>query len=167
MAVTARIDSVRGKSPEDGYLALVRELPLRPIRSEAELDRAIAMVNVLGDREALTPAEHDYLLVLSDLIEKYEDEQYPIPAVCRGLDPALPPRIQGGNPGQGGRPRRVWPNRRSRKSSPASGNWGSSTSRSWPGTSRWTRVCSSPDEIARRAGRGRLPRPALRFCATR
>ena len=81
MSVTARTGSVRGKPPEDGYLDLVRELPLRPIRSEAELDRAIAMVDVLGDREALTPAEHDYLLVLSDLIEKYEDEQYPIPAV--------------------------------------------------------------------------------------
>jgi HTH-type transcriptional regulator/antitoxin HigA len=63
------------------YLALIREFPLRPIRSEAELDRAIAMVDALSDRESLTPDEHDYLLVLSGLIENYEDERYPIPAI--------------------------------------------------------------------------------------
>ena len=39
------------------------------------------MVNALSDREALSPDEHDYLLVLSSLIERYEDERYPIPAV--------------------------------------------------------------------------------------
>ena len=64
-----------------GYLALIRELPLRPIRTEVELDRAITMVDALSDRETLTADEHDYLLVLSDLIEKYEDERYPIPVV--------------------------------------------------------------------------------------
>ncbi|HZW34129.1 MAG TPA: helix-turn-helix domain-containing protein [Isosphaeraceae bacterium] len=63
------------------YLALIREFPLRPIRSEAELGRAIAMVDALSDRKSLTPDEHDYLLVLSDLIEKYEDERSPIPAI--------------------------------------------------------------------------------------
>ena len=63
------------------YLALIREFPLRPIRSEAELDRAIAMVDALSDRKSLTPDEHDYLLVLSGLIESYEDERYPIPAI--------------------------------------------------------------------------------------
>jgi HTH-type transcriptional regulator / antitoxin HigA len=66
---------------ERAYLALIREFPLRPIRSEAELDRAIAMVDALSDRKSLTPDEHDYLLVLSGLIEKYEDERYPIPAI--------------------------------------------------------------------------------------
>ncbi len=39
------------------------------------------MVNALGDRETLAPDAHDDLLVLSDLIEKYEDERYPIRAV--------------------------------------------------------------------------------------
>jgi HTH-type transcriptional regulator/antitoxin HigA len=70
-----------GKPGPDGYLALIRKLPLRPIRSEAELDRAIAMVDTLSDRETLSPDEHDYLLVLSGLIENYEDEHHPIPAV--------------------------------------------------------------------------------------
>jgi HTH-type transcriptional regulator / antitoxin HigA len=81
MVATARTGSGRGKPQEGGYLALIRELPLRPIRTEAGLDRAIAMVDALSDREALSPDEHDYLLVLSGLIEKYEDERYPIPAV--------------------------------------------------------------------------------------
>ena len=62
-------------------MALIRRLPLRPVRSEAELDRAIAMVDALSDRKALAPDEHDYLLVLSGLIEDYEDEHHPIPAV--------------------------------------------------------------------------------------
>ena len=65
-----------------GYHALIRRLPLRPIRSEAELDRAIAMLDSLSDRESLSPEEHDYLLVLSGLVEDYEDEHHPIPAVA-------------------------------------------------------------------------------------
>jgi HTH-type transcriptional regulator/antitoxin HigA len=81
---------------------LIRKFPLRPIRSEAELDRAIAMVDALSDRESLTPDEHDYLLVLAQLIEQYEDERYPIPAIS-GV-PMLRYLIEskGGRPGQGG-----------------------------------------------------------------
>lgn len=81
MVARTRTSSGRGKPHGEGYLALIRELPLRPIRTEVELDRAIAMVDVLSDRDTLAPDEHDYLLVLADLIEKYEDEQYLIPAV--------------------------------------------------------------------------------------
>jgi HTH-type transcriptional regulator / antitoxin HigA len=69
-----------GNGGAGGYLALIRKMPLRPIRSEAELDRAIAMVDALRDRETLSPDEHDYLLVLCGLIEAYEDEHHPIPA---------------------------------------------------------------------------------------
>jgi HTH-type transcriptional regulator/antitoxin HigA len=79
--MAGRTESWRGEPPGKGYLALIRQLPLRPIRSEAELDRAIAMVDTLSDRKKLSPEEHDYLLVLSDLIEKYEDQSYPVPAV--------------------------------------------------------------------------------------
>ncbi len=78
---TMRIERPAG----DGYLALVRKFPLRPIRSEAELDGAIAMVDTLSDRNKLEDDEYDYLLVLSSLIEKYEDDRYPIPEV-----PGLP-----------------------------------------------------------------------------
>jgi HTH-type transcriptional regulator / antitoxin HigA len=60
------------------YLALIRRFPLRPITSEAELDQATALINELLDRDRLDSAEDDYLDVLSDLIERYEDERHPI-----------------------------------------------------------------------------------------
>jgi HTH-type transcriptional regulator/antitoxin HigA len=61
------------------YLALIRRFPLRPITSEAELDRAIALIHELLDRDRLDSAEDDYLDVLSDLVERYEDIHHPIP----------------------------------------------------------------------------------------
>jgi HTH-type transcriptional regulator/antitoxin HigA len=60
------------------YLALIRRFPLRPITSESELDQATALVNELLDRDGLDSAEEDYLDVLSDLIERYEDKHHPI-----------------------------------------------------------------------------------------
>jgi HTH-type transcriptional regulator/antitoxin HigA len=65
----------------DPYYALVQELPLKPIRSERELDRAIAMIDRLLDRGNLAPEQQDYLDVLSDLVEKYEEEHHPMPPV--------------------------------------------------------------------------------------
>jgi len=63
------------------YLALIQRCPLRPITSEAELDRATAVMNSLLDRD-LNRAEDDYLDVLSDLIERYEDKHHPIDDVA-------------------------------------------------------------------------------------
>jgi HTH-type transcriptional regulator/antitoxin HigA len=60
------------------YLELVRSHPLRPIRSEDELDRAIAMVDSLLVRGDLDDGERDYLLVLGRLVEDYEKEAHPI-----------------------------------------------------------------------------------------
>jgi HTH-type transcriptional regulator/antitoxin HigA len=63
----------------DRYFELVRRFPLRPIRSDEELDRAVAMVDVLIDRfDRLDQDERDYLNVLSDLVRAYEDETVPI-----------------------------------------------------------------------------------------
>jgi HTH-type transcriptional regulator/antitoxin HigA len=56
-------------------------VPLRPIRSKAALDRAIALVDELLDRGNLGRDEQDYLDVLSDLIERYEAEEHPIAPV--------------------------------------------------------------------------------------
>jgi len=83
----------RGKTAEvrhprqtsDRYFALIRKLPLRPISSDAELDRAIAMIDRLLARGALAADEEDYLDVLSDLVEKFEDQRYPIEPVS-GID---------------------------------------------------------------------------------
>jgi HTH-type transcriptional regulator/antitoxin HigA len=63
---------------EDRYLELVRRFPLRPLRSDADLDAAVAVVDELLDRDHLSDAEQDYLDVLSDLIEAYEAEAVPI-----------------------------------------------------------------------------------------
>jgi HTH-type transcriptional regulator/antitoxin HigA len=62
----------------DRYLELVRRFPLRPIRSDEELDRAIRTIDSLIDRENLEVEEKDYLDVLSDLVERYETEHHPI-----------------------------------------------------------------------------------------
>ena len=66
---------------KDRYLALVRRFPLRPIRSEGELDSAIAAMNALIDQGSRNEAEEDYLDVLSDLVKRYECEEHPMPPV--------------------------------------------------------------------------------------
>ncbi len=64
---------------QETYLALIRTFPLRPLRSEYELDEAMAILDTLVGRETLTVAEADYLAVLSDLVEQYEADVHPIP----------------------------------------------------------------------------------------
>lgn len=71
------IGAVYGKI-EDRYLDLIRQFPLRPLRSDADLDAAIAIIDALIDRSSLTAPEQDYLDVLSDLVEAYETEKVPI-----------------------------------------------------------------------------------------
>jgi len=72
MAIVAR-------SPDRNlYLKLVRRFPLRRLRSDAELDAAIAIINEFVMRDDLTPGESDYLDVLSDLVHKYESTEHPI-----------------------------------------------------------------------------------------
>jgi HTH-type transcriptional regulator / antitoxin HigA len=68
----------------DRYLDLVLRYPLRPIRSDTELDRAIAMIDYLIDQDRLQSEERDYLDVLSDLVERYETDYHPIPSLSDG-----------------------------------------------------------------------------------
>ena len=68
----------------DGYWELIHGFPLRPIRTEKELDRAIEVIDALLDRADLTAAEEDYLDLLGDLVEQYEDEAHPLPDVSDG-----------------------------------------------------------------------------------
>lgn len=65
----------------DPYFDLVHRFPLRPIRTDEDLDQAIAMVDSLLDKEALSPGEEDYLEVLSDLIKRYETDEHPMAPV--------------------------------------------------------------------------------------
>ncbi|GAA5171714.1 MULTISPECIES: helix-turn-helix domain-containing protein [Halomonadaceae] len=50
---------------------------IQPIRSDADLDRAFARIQALWDAEEGS-AEADELEVLSILVERYEDEHYPV-----------------------------------------------------------------------------------------
>jgi HTH-type transcriptional regulator / antitoxin HigA len=61
------------------YQALIARFPLRPIRDEATLDAASALADELAARDDLTAEEADYLDVLSDQIERYEDQHHEIP----------------------------------------------------------------------------------------
>ncbi len=63
------------------YLELVRRFPLRPLRTDADLDAAVAVIDSLIDQDELSPPEQDYLDVLSDLVEVYENEAVPIKPV--------------------------------------------------------------------------------------
>jgi HTH-type transcriptional regulator/antitoxin HigA len=66
---------------KDHYFDLVRQFPLRPIRSDKELDEAVRMVDSLLDRRNLAAGEEDYLEVLGDLIERFESEAHPMAPV--------------------------------------------------------------------------------------
>ena len=66
---------------EDRYFQLVLRYPLRPIRSDQELNDAVQMVDSLLDRRDLAPEEEDYLEVLGDLIDRYESEAHPMAPV--------------------------------------------------------------------------------------
>src|SRR5215218_5275839 len=63
---------------EDRYLELVRRFPLRPLRTGADLDAAVAVVDGLLDQDRRSAPEQDYLDVLGDLIGAYEAEAVPI-----------------------------------------------------------------------------------------
>ena len=66
------------------YQALIARFPLRPIRDEATLDAASELADELAARDDLTAEESAYLEVLSDQIERYEDEHHEIPDASPG-----------------------------------------------------------------------------------
>ncbi len=76
-----KVDAASLGGTDPAYLALIRRFPLRPIRSDTELDAASEVVDDLTDRDDLSPSESDYLDVLGDLVEKYEDEHVEMPHV--------------------------------------------------------------------------------------
>jgi HTH-type transcriptional regulator/antitoxin HigA len=63
------------------YFALVRRFPLRHLRSDRELDQAVEVIDALLDKDRLTAGEQEYLDVLSDLVERYENEAHPMEPV--------------------------------------------------------------------------------------
>jgi HTH-type transcriptional regulator / antitoxin HigA len=69
------------RAPGEAYFELVRRFPLRPIESDAELERARTILNELLDRGPLERDRADYLEVLGDLIDKYEQTYHPLPPI--------------------------------------------------------------------------------------
>jgi HTH-type transcriptional regulator/antitoxin HigA len=67
-----------GSERDGDYLDLVRAFPLHPLQDDADLDRAIAVIDSLIDRKTLSRDEEDYLDVLGDLVHKYETKAHPI-----------------------------------------------------------------------------------------
>jgi HTH-type transcriptional regulator / antitoxin HigA len=65
----------------DRYLDLVREFPLRPIRTENEVDIAIKRIDSFPAKPALDAAEEDYLDVLGDLVKRFESQRHPLTPV--------------------------------------------------------------------------------------
>jgi HTH-type transcriptional regulator/antitoxin HigA len=76
-----KMAATRAAAVSDRYLDLIRAFPLRTLRSEKDLEEAIAVIDSLLDRDSLDDGEEDYLDVLSDLVRKYEDEHHPLPPV--------------------------------------------------------------------------------------
>jgi len=70
---------VQRRQDHDVYLDLILRFPLRPIRSDKELNQATQTIDFLIDKNQLQPGEKDYLDVLSDLVERFETEHHPIP----------------------------------------------------------------------------------------
>ena len=69
----------RSRRNTDRYLSLVREFPLRPIRTKRDYAMACKMLDKLAVRgeEVLNSDELDYLDVLSDLVEAYDFRVHP------------------------------------------------------------------------------------------
>jgi HTH-type transcriptional regulator/antitoxin HigA len=73
--------AVAHKKKRDLYFELVQAFPLRRLRADDELVEAIEIIDSLLDKGALSKPEQDYLDVLSDLVEKYEAAEHPMPPV--------------------------------------------------------------------------------------
>lgn len=66
------------KTVGDLYLRLIEQFPLKPLRTDADHERAIAVIDSLIDREDLAVDEEEYLEVLSRLVEDFEAETDPV-----------------------------------------------------------------------------------------
>src|SRR5438128_809641 len=64
--------------PAAAYLELIRDFPLRPLRSEREYDAALSVLDSLAVRSegSLDPGEQDYFDTLTILVEAYDQEHY-------------------------------------------------------------------------------------------
>ena len=64
--------------PDPAYLALIRRFPLRPLRSDADYELAVRVLDTLVVRPegSLGFGEQDYLDTLTMLVEAYDNEHH-------------------------------------------------------------------------------------------
>jgi HTH-type transcriptional regulator/antitoxin HigA len=62
----------------DRYLDLIRQFPLRPIRTKSEANAATKILDRLFGQEDVDPGEADYVAVLTNLLDAYERERDPL-----------------------------------------------------------------------------------------
>jgi HTH-type transcriptional regulator/antitoxin HigA len=64
---------------DSDYLALIRAFPLRPLRTAAEYQAALVILDRLAirDEETLAPGERDYLDALTLFVERYDSDHAP------------------------------------------------------------------------------------------
>jgi HTH-type transcriptional regulator/antitoxin HigA len=72
---SARVTKARraaASAAPDDYLDLVRQFPLRPIRAEADMRAAQALLDRYVGRDDLTPGQRDYVAALAHFAGDYE-----------------------------------------------------------------------------------------------
>lgn len=70
--------AITDEATSDVYFELVRAFPLRPIRSDQELDRAIAVLLKLStskSEESMDAGQRDYLEALGLLVQRFEQQR--------------------------------------------------------------------------------------------
>jgi HTH-type transcriptional regulator / antitoxin HigA len=73
--------------PTQRYLELIRQFPLRPIRTKGEAAAATAILDKLFGSPDADPGQEDYVDVLSDLLDAYEQENEPdYPKEATGIE---------------------------------------------------------------------------------
>ena len=75
----------------DTYLMLMKQFRLVPINDDDHLKAAHEMIDRLMQVD-LDPSGQDYLSVLADLVEAYEDRHFPIPDAS-DVDVTAPARL--------------------------------------------------------------------------
>jgi len=70
--------TMRKEALADGYLAMIRRFPLRPIRSDAECREATKILDRYFPRGDLDRGTADYIEVLADLVADYEESRHPV-----------------------------------------------------------------------------------------
>jgi HTH-type transcriptional regulator / antitoxin HigA len=73
MKVTVALDKAK-------YAALLGEYTPRPIHTEKDSRRAIALLEAIHENEPLTPEQEAVAELLTTLIEKFEEERYALTA---------------------------------------------------------------------------------------